>query len=107
MARKAKTKTKSKTKSWAGGVLAVDSPTVRHSAKPIAATIEKRADERMRLRLAKYLELASGSKLLVDGEYETALAIVQTVHPHNLIDVIVRGGLDHSAHRVHVRRSPL
>lgn len=74
----------------------------------VSATIEKRRDDKFRLRLGGPFRVAQGQRLLVDADFETALATVVDVHPHNLIDVLVVGGLfDERAHAVKVRRAPL
>ena len=76
--------------------------------RSVSATIEKRRDDKFRLRLGGSLDVAQGQRLLVDADFETVLAVVVDVHPFKLIDVVIRGGLwDQHAHAVRVRRAPV
>jgi hypothetical protein len=91
-----------------GGVNAVEQQraTLAHS---VSATIEKRRDEKFRLRLRDTFDVVPGQRLLIEIDWLTTLAIVASVHPFGLVDVIIRGGerIEETAHAVKLRRAPI
>lgn len=89
-----------------GGVNAVEQQRAL-LARSIRGVIAKRLACRFRFRLDKVMTVAVGDRLLVDGDFETVLAVVTAIHPHNLLDVVIPAGLwDQHAHVIHVRRAP-